>query len=236
MKKIALVIRGNERGVFKNKRLYTFLKKYTELFDVDIYIHTWNTSASQYHWNTAATFEKYEITEDCIKTYFDDLLSKIKKIIIDDETKIELVGPTEDNVCAGPCPKICWKRMWYGKHKILHHIYTTNPSTYHFVVNTRFDIFQNSNSIFSEEDIIQKTNELLKFQDLYQIHFLKQEPVSGIDNCYMGHINFMYMLAHMFHSMLDDIANQYPKNFYTEWLVYIEGLKLNHIILRESLK
>ena len=221
---IGLIIRGHERDVFDNSRLYDFVKRFTSEFDVDIYIHSW-TKSRGLSWRGNDGIIAKEMNEESIINYFKDI--PIKKLIIDDEENIALVGRNEGLVCKGPCPRLAWKRMWYGKFQIIKYI-KEQTVFYDFIVNTRFDIFQNSNNIFTEETIIAKTKKLLDFKTINHIYFLEERPVSGIDNCYFGNQTVMFLLTELFNNNLQSVEELYPNNFYTEFLVYFESLKLNY--------
>ena len=226
--RIALILRGHERDVFLNSRLYDFVKKYTELFPVDIYIHTWSKSVGQLSWRKLVDYTVRDINEKDVLGYFKDI--PIKKLFIDDERTTQLRGNIDGYVCNGPCPKIAWKRMWHGKFKIIDYVRNESKIVYDFVLNMRMDVFQNINNIYSEEDIIEKTRNLMKVEFVNQIYFLKDEPCSGIDNCYFGNQTTMFFLTRDFHYGLDEIEKTYPKNFYTEYLVYFEALRFNYKI------
>lgn len=226
--KIGLIIRGHERNVFSNSRLYNFVKSLTNEFDTDIYIHTWNKSVGSISWRDLSHYEFREIDINQIREYFKDI--HIKKIIIDDDTKITLTGPEEGNVCSGPCPRISWKRMWYGKYKIIDYIKNKNNTFYDFVINIRFDVFENINNIYDENEILEKVRKLAQFKVVNQIYFLKDQPCAGIDNCYIGNQTVMFFLTENFHKYLQEIEPRYVPNFYTEYLVYFEAMKLNYHI------
>ena len=226
--KIGLIIRGHERNVFFNQRLYNFVKSLTDEFDTDIYIHSWNKSVGEISWRDLSQYKIREIDEQQIREYFKEIV--IKKILIDDETKITLNGQTEGNVCIGPCPRLSWKRMWYGKYRIIDYIKNKSGIFYDFVLNIRFDLFENINSIYEESEILAKVRHLASFKVVNQLYFLKDQPCSGIDNCYIGNQTVMFFLTENFHNRLEEIESRYLSNFYTEYLVYFETMKLNYQI------
>jgi hypothetical protein len=224
--KIGLIIRGHERNVFSNPRLYNFVKRLTDEFDTDIYIHTWNKSVGSISWRDLSHYEIRDIDINQIREYFKGIT--IKKILIDDESNITLEPPLEGNVCIGPCPRISWKRMWYGKYKIIDYVKNINDIFYEFVINIRFDIFENINNIYDENEILEKARKLATFAVVNQIYFLKDQPCAGIDNCYIGNQTVMFFLAKNFHYNLQEIESRYANNFYTEYLVYFEAMNLNY--------
>jgi hypothetical protein len=226
--KIGLIIRGHERDVFLNDRLYNFVKRVTEEFDTDIYIHTWNKSVGSNSWRDLSQYKIREIDINQIREYFK--MITIKTILIDDDTQIKLVGNTEENVCCGPCPRLSWKNMWYGKYRIIDYVKNKNKTFYHYVINIRFDIFENINNIYDENEILEKARKLSSFVAVNQIYFLKDQPCAGIDNCYIGNQTAMFFLTENFHNRLEEIESRYVHNFYTEYLVYFEALKVNYHI------
>ena len=222
--KLALILRGHERDTFLNSRLYDFIKRFSSDFPVDIFIHTWSSSIGEICWRPLSIIAR-PITETTLQEYFKDI--PIKHVIIDDEQKIELFGPTDGNVSMGPCPRIAWKRMWYGKHKIIEHIMNSGV-VYDFLMNIRFDVFQNSNNIFTEDAIIERTKDLVKMEVVNHIYFMKENPCAGIDNCYFGSIPAIYKLCHSFHLSLSAIETEYKTVFYTEFLVFFKALDINY--------
>ena len=175
-KRIAILLRGHERNVFETPELSNLLIKITKKYDVDIYIHTWNMSIGDYSWRPCSEYKKYDITENHINEYFKDSSKNIKNIIIDNEKLAELYGTLEGKVCRGPCPKIAWKRMWYGKYKGLKTIFDSQQE-YFFVMNMRFDILKFEN----ESLILTKMEEWYNLRTINQIYFLKNHLLFGID-------------------------------------------------------
>ena len=147
-----LIIRGHIRNSFDNKDLYHLVKKINDIVDnLIIYIHTWNIYANNVSWREREE-NNTQVTKELIKEYFGDL--NIVDIIIDDDKKIELIGNTKGNIYNGKMPIIGWKNYWYGKYKIIKHIHEKNIYNEEMVVNMRFDILDNSNSL-NENKIIE---------------------------------------------------------------------------------
>jgi uncharacterized protein YoxC len=140
--KFIFIIRGHIRESFQNKKLLEFLLKIDKLYDIDIYIHTWNVFSNGISWRDIPT-NINSVTTDKIYEYFTDVLKpKIKHIIIDDDSKIELIGNIDGKICAAP--KKGWKNMWYGQYKIIQYI-KDNMVDYNneLIINMRFDLFGN---------------------------------------------------------------------------------------------
>lgn len=140
--KFIFIIRGHIRESFQNNKLLDFLLKVNLLYDIDIYIHTWNVFSNGISWRDVPT-NINTVTNDEIYGYFTDVLKpKIKHIIIEDDSKIELIGSTDGRVCGAP--KKGWKNMWYGQHKILKYIKDNITNYNHeLIINMRFDLFGN---------------------------------------------------------------------------------------------
>lgn len=220
-KRIAMILRGHERNTFKTPELSNLLYKLSQLYSIDFYMHTWNTSVGEISWRACKEYELYPINEELVKTYFSSI--QIKSLQIDDETNIELYGDLNGRVCCGPCPRIAWKRMWYGKFKAIETVKKSGIN-YDFVINTRFDILK----FQSESTLLEKVKEVFNKRTVLQVYFMQQEPIPGIDNFYISNTQILYVLFKKFHECLGDIEIKYPKTWYTEYLVLYESLLLNY--------
>lgn len=214
-----LIIRGHIRNTFEEKKLYNFIKEIHIVFpDLKIVIHTWNIFANNISWRQI-TINEENVNDKIIYDYFDDLKHLIKHIIIDDDTKIQLIGNLNGTINNGPMPIIGWKNYWYGKHKVIDYIYNTNIDENEMIVNCRFDIMNNSNS-FDENTIVNfiKNNNKLIFTK--NIFLFNDEHHAGIDNIYIGNIKTMYKLINYFFYELDDILIKNNDIINQEILVY----------------
>jgi hypothetical protein len=200
-----LILRGHIRGSFNTKELYNFVKElYTIFPHLTIYIHTWNIFSNNISWRDINTDDNI-IEPSTIFNYFNDLKHLIKTIIIDDDSKIKLIGNLVGNVGKSKMPLKGWKNYWYGKYSIINYIYNTCTDKNEFVINTRFDLFSNSCSCnYDRAQIIKflKKNYINVFTEN---KFLKTEYFSGIDNIYIGNIDTMYTLISKFYKELDNI-------------------------------
>ena len=117
-----LIIRGHIRNSFETKNLYNLVKEIHIIFpNLKLFIHTWNIFANNISWRNIMINEQ-NVNEKIIYDYFDDLSHLITNIIIDDDTKINLIGNLNGKI-NGSMPIIGWKNYWYGKHKIVDYIY-----------------------------------------------------------------------------------------------------------------
>ena len=217
-----LVLRGHIRNSFKDDRLYKFIKDLSELYpDLKLYIHTWSVLQSKISWrtleeNTAA------VTETLLLNYFKDLSPRIKKIIIENDQKIQLIGATEGLIRRTKAPLIGWKRYWYGKYQIAKYLKeTADPAE--SVMNTRFDLFHLP--YFSHEEsvffsFLQANPRPKKNQ------FLRNGCFPGMDNFYIGTVDTQFRLAERFHHQLDYIIEFHKNIFidYQEYYVFYAGV------------
>lgn len=220
-----LIIRGHIRNSFKTKEVYNFVKElYIILPDLKIFIHTWNIFANNISWRNI-TINEEKVNDEIIYDYFDDLKHLIKKIIIDDDSKINLIGNLCGTINDGPMPIIGWKNYWYGKYKIIDYLYNINIDENEMIVNCRFDIMNNSNR-FSKNCIVNFIKNNSKIIFTKNIFLFNDEKHCGIDNIYIGNINTMYKLINKFFYELDDILIKNNDTIHQEMLVY----RINNIL------
>jgi len=221
-KEIVVLIRGHIRNTFKDRRLYDFLTDLGDRYSVRLYIHTWNTYSSSLSWRKVEENNSIVSFLDIV-TYFSGLNCEIQHIEIDDEKGIELIGDTTGNVFSTQLPKLAWKRMWYGINKMMEMISVLeDPST--MVVNTRFDLFNNSYSQNNKDVLFRLIDTNLGLTD---IKFLNNPAnLLGVDNYYIGPPKKLYKLVNHFHTNLDSINEQYKKISFQEVVVFYENNRL----------
>ena len=199
-----LIIRGHIRDSFETKKLYNLIKETHAIIpDLKIFIHTWNIFANNISWRNINVNEQC-VDDKVIYDYFDDLGHLIKNIIIDDDSKINLIGNLSGKINNGPMPIIGWKNYWYGKHKIIDYLYNINIDDSETIVNFRFDILNNSNS-FDKEIIINFIKNHSKMIFTKNLFLFDDEYHTGIDNIYIGNIKTLHKLSTKFFNELDDI-------------------------------
>jgi len=242
MHKIAIILRGHIRKSFENKKLYDIINSLVKIYNIDIYIHTWNEYEAKKSWRPLDNTNTNIVTIDAINDYFNNCSINIKKIIIDNDENIELIGLINGNIGKTLMPKLSWKKMWYGINKITSDIYF-NFSTikYETVLCTRFDNIDIAFSInlgYNLENIINmidkfQNNKLLYNSDL--ILFMNNHYCKGIDNFYIGSIDSLYLLHKKFHEELDEILNKNNNNLikHQEYIVFSEAN--NKIIPKEKI-
>jgi hypothetical protein len=214
------VIRGHIRDTFRSGHLYNLIETLYHTFpDLKIFIHTWNIVSNNISWREEITTNNEVVNNEVIYNYFGNLSSCIKHIIIDDDTNIQLNGNLFGNINGGPMPIIGWKNYWYGKHKIIDYIYNNFNYSDEMIVNTRFDVLDNSHNFNTESivDFIKNNIQTTRFEK--NVFFYNYES-NGVDNIYIGNINTMYKLANKFFYELDDILSKNSDTIHQERLVY----------------
>ena len=220
-----LIIRGHIRNSFKNNKLLNFIKQiYLAHPNLSIYIHTWTVFANTLSWRNINE-DTEMVTEEKIYAYFYHLKHLIKHIMIDDDSKIQLIGNLNGNVSTSKMPIIGWKNYWYGKYQIINYLYKLVDEN-ETIVNFRFDIFDNSNS-FSEQRLLT----FIRNQKFTKNKFMFDKVHTGIDNIYIGNINTMHKLIDTFVHNLDYILSK-SVVYNQENLVYI----MNDILFEKKLK
>jgi hypothetical protein len=219
-----LIIRGHVRNAFNTKNLYNLIKELYHIFpSLNIFIHTWNIIANNISWRKII-INTQNVNDNIIYDYFDDLKHLIKHIIIDDDTKIKLIGNLRGNINNSPMPIIGWKNYWYGKHKIIDYLHNSNIDENEMIVNFRFDVINNSNSVDDKiiVDFIKKNTNTVFKKNI----FLFEHERCGIDNIYIGNIKTMYKLTNKFFYELDDILSKNRETYNQEKLVFRINNKL----------
>lgn len=214
-----LILRGHIRETFNNKGLYSLIKQIHQMCpELKIFIHTWNIVANNISWRNIKQ-NAQTVDDKMINEYFGDLQHLIHRIIIDDDTKIQLIGNVKGKINNGPMPILGWKNYWYGKHKITDFVYkSADIDKSEIVVNCRFDVLNNSNN-FTDAHIVEflKKNLTTKFTKNV---FMFDRECCGIDNIYIGNIHSMHKLSHTFVYTLDNILEKNKDTIHQEKLVY----------------
>jgi hypothetical protein len=219
LKHLIIMIRGHVRDSFTDPRLKQLIQELAETYNIEVYIHTWNILQSDKSWRNIVKIDT-PVTETMIQSYFS---IPIKKIIIEDEDSIQLIGNTEGNIGTTSCPIICWKNMWYGMYQIMKQVYNDSGSySETTILNIRFDIFTNRNRMFTIQSIKKRIEENFN-KYLRKNMFISNEPVIGIDNLILGSIYSMRQLINHFHNDLDSILKKYPEEIHQEYIVYKEN-------------
>lgn len=213
-----LILRGHIRNSFETKKLYNFVKEIHVLFPgLQLCIHTWNIFANNISWRQI-TIDERTVNKKIIYDYFDDLKHLIKKVIIDDDSKIKLIGNVLGKINNGLMPILGWKNYWYGKKQIIDYLYDLNMEENEMIVNCRFDVMSNSN-LFDDKlivNFIKKNSQKIFTKNI----FICDQESKGVDNVYIGNIKTMFTLINHFFYELDDILTKNNNTIHQEFLVY----------------
>jgi len=225
---VVVLLRGHIRETFKTKRLFDFLKELCDRYNVRIYVHTWNVYSTNLSWRKIENIIVNVSILD-IRTYLSGLNCEIKSIEIDDDSKINLIGDTTGNIFSTLLPKLAWKRMWYGINKLTEIInISEDPGT--LIINTRFDLFNNSCSQDKTDKLIRLIDDNLGIELTENKFLYKSDNLIGVDNYYVGSSSTMYRLSDNFHTNLDDINSRYIDIYFQEVTVFYE----NNVLFTEN--
>ena len=200
-----LLLRGHIRNSFKDHAFYGLVKNICLLDDtLEIYIHTWNIIQNTVSWRSLDE-NNTTVTEAMILEYFGDLASRIKHIIIENDADIKLIGNVEGRLPKSIlAPLIGWKRYWYSTYQVVNYVYCLgNIDPTREVINCRFDILRNSNSI--KPDTVLSFIKQHKGARFLKNWFNRRGNGAGVDNIYIGSIETQHKLVSHFYFNLDSI-------------------------------
>jgi len=216
--KIAFTIRGHLRNGLTDNQLKNYIALLKQNHDVDIFLHTWRESEAKSSYRTLNYDSQFKVTPKILKDYFGDIA--IKKIIIDDDSALELHGNLEGTIQGGKCPTIAWKRMWAGQFKLISHLYHNHRYDYDQVVNTRYDLFTHHDKSCCYtpiKNLLKMTAETSRLTLKYPKYYRR---LTGVDNYYCGELETLYELIGDFHYKLDNILEKCQIKSYQEELLY----------------
>lgn len=213
--KLALCIRGHIRDGLIDSNLAQFIDfLQNQNFSVDLYLHTWKESEAKSSYRDMDRSHVFTVSRNFLKFYFKNY--NVKTVVIEDDSKIQLVGKTEGKVCLSACPLIAWKRMWAGKYRLIQEVNKAKVD-YDCVINTRYDIFTNNLCKISRQKIYRLIHQPGDLKFVYPTY---KNTVVGVDNIYCGQLSYMTSLITDFHHNLDEIMFRYPNTFFQEEMVY----------------
>ena len=193
-----LILRGHIRTAFETLDLYNLIGAiYKEHKTLTIFIHTWNTLSNGVSWRNIK-LDTTKVSPALIHNYFKELSVRIKCIFIEEEN-VPLIGNITGNVSTSTLPIQAWKKYWYGKHRIAKFVYETENIN-SVVINTRFDVLNNSNSI-AQPKLLSFIHMIPTIKNI----FISPTECTGIDNFYIGTVATMYKLADKFYYGLDEM-------------------------------
>lgn len=200
-----ILLRGHIRNSFNDNRLYDLIKDITMQNNITIYIHTWHVLQNSLSWREIDE-NNTSVSTRQIHDYFKDLSYLIKEIIIDDDSKINLIGNLEGKIIK--CPTIAWKNLWFGNDKIINYIAKIKSLADEVIVNTRFDIFDILLNSLEHDEIINFINKN-KNRHFDKNYFINEYSSRGIDNIFIGNTTTMKYLLNNLHNNLDSIVEKF---------------------------
>lgn len=222
-----LIIRGHIRNAFGNRDLYDLVREISDRADISVFIHTWSVFQTSASWRRMPD-DHNPVDEDQVRSYFSDLSPLIKKVMVDDEKKVELSGRLHGTIGHTPCPVAGYKYMFYGMLRAAEYVASVKPPE-DLVVQTRFDVMSNWRR-FSRGQIV----DFVFRKPSKRIQFIVEEAYNestvGIDNIYMANAKDMYEFIRHMYLNLDEVdeANKASRHMgHQEWLTMFEAMKFN---------
>lgn len=225
--RIALLVRGHERGAFGNRMFAEYAKGLGERLGgakVAVFVHTWSESEAKQSHRPIRRDDVHPVTEKDVRNYLGNI---VEWVGIDDDTKIELVGSVTGRI--GGIPARPWKNMWYGKRRAAEALEQSDED-FDLAVCVRVDNFLNMESrryaMINTESMDKTIRKALDCDDPDKIHFIKEGTCPGIDNFYTGRPHSIINLINRFHYEMDDIRAKYPHIHHQEYMVYYEAANI----------
>ena len=215
--KVAVCVRGHIRDGLTNPLLNDFLvylKNHN--CEIDLFLHTWKESeAKSSYRELIAKKYIYKVPKELLLYYFRE--HNVKRLEISDDSKIELIGNVEGGVAKSICPLIAWKRMWWGKYRLIQHVYDNYRDEYDKVISIRYDFFNHTLGSMPK----QRMHRMLLQSNCINFRYPDfNSRLLGVDNYYCGQLNNIAKLTYDFHYKLDSILEKYSNVSYQEEMVY----------------
>jgi len=213
--RLALCLRGHVRDGLFNEALKQFVNKYEkEASCLDIYCHSWSESEAKTSYKPLDRSHLFQVKEALLRSYFKN--HSVRKVIIQNDSKVKIYGKKDGVVCKSICPLIAWKRMWAGQAAAVDAAYE-NYKDYDLIINTRYDFFTTDICYTPPNQLRRLIFNNQKFAFKYPTY---TKSLIGVDNFYIGTPENMYKLVNDFYLNLDTIIRQYPDIVHQEELVY----------------
>jgi len=219
--KLTIGLRGHIRGSFENDDLYKLLKNIQSTFEIDLYIHTWNVKEYSFSWRDTYP-DLTPITTETIHTYFKDLSTCIKSIVIEDQNNAIIHGNTTGNVGNSRMPIKGWKYMIYGMYKLANMI----PDSDIKVLFTRFDILSVQYNSLTENYIMEYLVKNISASDPLLFKFGAPDYYAGCENLMIGKPNNFKKYLNDMYTDVDSIIckdHVHQEFYFIDWYHKIES-------------
>lgn len=222
--RIALLVRGHERGAFGNRLFSDYARGLGERLggcDVSAFVHTWSESEAKQSHRPLRRAGVRPVSEADVRAYLGDV---VEWVGVDDDREIELVGSTSGSI--GGIAARPWKNMWYGKRRAARAM-EESGAEFDLAVCVRVDNFLNMESrryaMIDAESMDRVVRGALACDDPGKIHFVRDGTCPGIDNFYAGRPRAIVDLINRFHYEMDAVRARYPHVHHQEYMVYYEA-------------
>ena len=222
-RKINLIIRGHIRNAFERHTLYALIKNVARIYELKIYIHTWNVIQNGLSWRYVEPINT-EVTEDAVLCYFGkgnpffDMTHLIEKIIVDDDQKIVLHGNLEGTIVGTNTPVRGYKNMFYGMLSAAEYVYN-NVDKDEKVIQTRFDLLSNSRSLSFDEALGFFERDIPSGR---RVEFFHEHYFDGVDNISVASVENMYFFIKHLYENLDELNIKYKDSWNQEFIAFSE--------------
>ena len=231
--RIALLLRGHIRNSLENNKLYDLIKELTQTLNIDIYICTWiHLEAKSSYRQLDETKQNKELLITQLTDYFKDLNLNIKTIDIQNDEDCIINGRIDGKLTdATNMPIIGWKRMLWNMNRGMRLINTDIP--YNFALNMRLDLMNlefldTDNGLFQQNILDWIKSTLITPVD--KIIFLRDTEFGGVDNIYIGNIEFLKLFLNELTTNLDNVLLEYKDLINQEFIFFREAQKHKNTI------
>jgi hypothetical protein len=222
--KIAFCIRGHLRDGLTDNRLLNYISLLSKSHEVDLFLHSWSESEAKSSYRTLDQSKRFDVKPEHLEDYFHGCA--VKKIIIDDDTHMQLHGNLVGLLPGNKCPVVAWKRMWAGKHALMSHV-LNHEGDYDRAVNTRYDMFTTPVCYTPTKNLLKLTEESavlsIKYPKYYRL-------LKGVDNYYAGSVKTLHSICDDFHHNLDHIILNTPVRGFHEEIFHKRLVELGYCV------
>lgn len=226
MARVALVVRGHERGAFRTREFAEYVRGMPGRLgaEVAVFVHTWAESEAKASHRPLRREGVRRVTEREVREYFG---GGVEWVAVDDDARIVLPGSAEGMI--GGIPARPWKNMWYGKHRAVRAVLESGAE-FDLVVSVRVDNFLNMESRrharINARTMDETVRRALASGDEEAVHFVTDRPCPGVDNFYAARPAAMSRLVERFHLDMDSVREKHRGVHHQEFMVVFEARDL----------
>lgn len=234
--RVAVLIRGHERGACATKYLVEFLRRLSRHYRLTLFLHSWDQDEAQFSWRPLHTPTRV-ITPEILTEYLAELQVLVRSLTIQNAERIQPTLPPPTDGRAGGVPKLAWKCMWHGMHHLVtplmdaHTEYAAYGDGFRMVVSIRWDYFvrlsYRERHVYPTPESLWRAVDtvvgLIRSAPLASPPFLRfvqdvslraltphDSPRTCVDNAFFGDVDSMVRLIRRFHWHLDEVLQSHP--------------------------